>query len=239
MFREHLPEYRRFMTPQEVIDYYETHDAVLEGYTIMALLEPLAGTSFMSTAIRELISDIETHKGFSTRRLLGADNVSGWFYGNEYPYIVGEVSDVSLRDEAVIAFRSVSLWGKEPFFKVSVKTLPWLKPEEMMVHEGRWDDVFEDSEHTRKALGHTASQWRFYKDGFFVHVIPVSRISYDKDRDLRFPAILPEGFLSHTQMNDATRPLLPFVEPEKQVFRSARTILYISRQFDFDKARRK
>src|SRR5947209_18245303 len=91
------PEY----TAQDIIAYYAKQEKPIDGETVFRLLEPLAGTSFMALAIRQLGIHFWHQRRASQKTVFPADIADFWFR-DIYPHQVEKVTDAKLLEEATL-----------------------------------------------------------------------------------------------------------------------------------------
>jgi hypothetical protein len=158
--------------------------------------------------------------------------------GDNYPDQVEQVRDFPRQSAATIALHSLSTHaiGIDNIF-----LLHWLKdPSEMLLMQGRWDEVYYDEGRTQKAFSHHAGQWQFYKGGSFLYTIAESKIQYEDDAGvMQQRIILPDGFHDTTFFIDWRRKPFLALSAQQQEFVRGYRILSICPHFSFDAARRK
>jgi len=225
-------------TAKDLKQHFMLQEKPIEGQTLFHLLEPLAGTSFMEKAIRELRIHLA-----GRRRLQPETNVYPYdlyqcWMGDNYPDQVEQVRDFPLQIAATIALHSLSTHaiGIDTIFLVH-----WLQdPSEMLLMQGRWDEVYYDEERTQKAFSHHAGQWQFYTGGSFLYTIAESKIQYEDDAGIiQQRTILPDGFHDTTFFIDWRRKPFLALSAQQQEFVRGYRILSIGTHFSFDAARRK
>lgn len=232
--REEFPP--DYLTVEQIIALYRKEDRPLSRETILASLEPLAGTSFLAIAIAELRRDILERRPAHQEGIRANDLYSA-FFGSSIHEPPGEQLNLKRQIAAIIALHSLSAFavGLNAIYEFS-----WLKAGEMMLHESRWDDIYADKERTQKVFTQNVSQWRFYKDGHYLHALANSRISYfDSQGQFHFYSFLPEGVYYNRFFVDGRRRAIASLHPEQQEFHHGYRMLYISSNFSFEQARRK
>ena len=221
----------RYLTIGQTVAHYQLADNPLSGETILAVLEPLVGTSFLGIATSDLIYRIREGKR------IHAEDIYLSFFGRNVAAI-NPVTDYPTQSAAIIALHSQSpiAIGID-----RILTHDKLREDELMLHEARWDDIYfeYDSEHEQKAFTHAALQWRFYKGGKFLHALPLTRIRIDTQLKTKAYSHIPDGIHDHRFFVEYRRKPLPYLQPEQQSFVRSYRMLYISPQFSFDASRRK
>ena len=181
-------------TANDIKQHFMLQEKPIEGHTLFHLLEPLAGTSFMEKAIRELRIHLAGRRRLQPETSVYPYDLYQCWMGDNYPDQVEQVRDFPRQNAATIALHSLSTHaiGIDTIF-----LLHWLNdPSEMLLMQGRWDEVYYDEERTRKAFSHHAGQWQFYKGGSFLYTIAESKIQYEDDAGLRAPRTKVAGVLS-------------------------------------------
>jgi hypothetical protein len=220
-----------FLTIGQTIARYQLVDEPLSGDTILSVLEPLTGSSFLGIATNEVITSI------LDRRRIHAEDLYLSFFGRQLQKI-NPVTEYPTVGNAIIALQS------QTSSHIAIDRVPTyddLREDELMLHQARWDDIYfdYDKEHEQKAFTHTALQWSFYKAGSYVHSIPLTRIRIDKGLTTKAYSHMPEGIHEHPFFVNPLRKPLPYLHPEQQEMMRVYRMLYISPQFSFDKARGK
>ncbi len=162
----------RYLTIGQTIAHNQLADEPLTGESIRAVLEPLIGTSFLGIAISELALDIQERLHPKGKRI-HAEDLFLSFFGSDNVHAINTVTSYALQNAAIIALHSqlpIAV-GLD-----TILTYDRLREDELMLYEARWDDMYFDQEQTQLAFQHVALQWRFYKHGSFLHVIPLTRI---------------------------------------------------------------
>ena len=225
-------------TAKDHMQNYILQEKPIEGQALFHLLEPLAGTSFMKKAIRELRIHFGGRRRLQTETSVYPYDLYQCWVGDNYPDQVEQVRDFSRVNAATIALHSLSTHA---IGIDRVSTLHWLKdPSEMLLMQGRWDEIYHDEERTQKAFSHHAGQWQFYKGGSYLYTIAESKIQYEDDAGImQQRTILPDGFHGTTFFIDWRRKPFPALSAQQQEFVRGYRLLSISPHFSFDAARRK
>lgn len=223
-------------TVYDIVQAYIRAEKPLDGLLLFHLLEPLAGTSFLTTATQGLRLHI-AEKRFESEKRLYPNDLFRVFYGPDYHEQVERVQDGTRLDEATIALHSLSTHA---IGLDQIKTLPWLEEDEMMLRQARSDFIYHDRTRTQSAFTHIASQWQFYKRGSHLLTIPESRISYQDEAGTYYKhAIMPDGFQDSRFFLDGRQRAYIALPLEQQEFKKGHRMLFISPRFSFDAARRK
>jgi hypothetical protein len=226
----------RFLTIGQTIAHYQLADEPLTGESILAVLEPLMGTSFLGIATSELTLDIKERLHPKGKRI-HAEDLFLSFFGSDNLRDINIVTSYALQNAAIIALHSQSpiAVGLD-----RILTYDRLREYELMLYEARCDNIYFDQEQTQLAFQHAALQWRFYKHGSFLHAIPLTRIKIEPGVvGLRLFSHSSAGVHDHRFFVEGRRKPLPYLQPEQQAFVRSHRMLYISPQFSFDAARRK
>ena len=226
----------RFLTIGQTIAHYQLADTPLTGESILAVLEPLMGTSFLGIAARELALDIQERLHPKGKRI-HAEDLFLSFFGRGNVDEIKTVTSYPLQNAAIIALHSQSpiAVGLD-----RILTFDRLREDELMLYEARWDDIYFDQEQTQPAFQHAALQWKFYKGGSLLHAIALTRMKIEhRVVGLRLFSHLSEGVHDHRFFVEGRRKPLPYLHPQQQSFVRSKRLLYISPQFSFDAARRK
>jgi hypothetical protein len=223
----------RYVTIAEVREMYQQKDTPLNADTILATLEPLAGTSFLKHAT-EILGTLITYRKAQYKPIQALD-LFLIFYG-AFDDTFKSNNDQQQEDAITCLYL---LSG----FRVpldSVYTMKWMQPDELLAREFRSDDLYYDLEKKHVAGTHRAIQFRFYKAGIHRHTVSVSMIAYnDEKRGLKMFTQLSEGNKPHRFISDLDRPPLPFIDPRQTSFLRTSPLLYISPQFSLEKAQPK
>jgi hypothetical protein len=166
---------QRFLTIGQTIAHYQLADEPLTRESILAVLEPLMGTSFLGMATHELALDIQERLHPEGKRI-HAEDLFLSFFGSDNLHAINIVTSYTLQNAAIIALHSQSpiAVGLD-----KILTNDRLREDELMFYEARWDDMYFDQEQTQLAFQHAALQWRFCKHGSFLHAILLTRIKIE------------------------------------------------------------
>jgi len=226
-------------TPEDVISWYEQNSRPLHKDALRALLEPLAGTSFLPMALSTLREQfrLQREKG-EKKPFLITPHV---LYLAFFKQVLGEDKDATVSGSAREA-AEIALWSHLSY-NVAVPTINTdkrLSPGELAFWQIRHDNVWHDPAHTQEAFSHAIGEWRLYKDGFQVGTIPMQSVYYVKKPDIFSQAtLIPEASPSLEYFHDYRRPGIAALPPELQAYTSHTRLLFISEQFDFHLALRK
>ena len=221
----------RYLTIGQTVAHYQLADNPLDGEVILAVLEPLIGTSFLGIAANDVMTRIREGRRIHARDLYLS------FFGSQVQKI-NPIIDNPIQGDAIIALQSQT---SSPIAIDRVLTYDDLREDELMLHHARWDAMYfeYDTEHEQKAFTHAALQWSFYKGGKFLHAIPLTRISIESGLTTKAYSHLSEGMHEPPFFVDPSRKPLPYLHPQQQEMMRVYRMLYISPQFSFDRARRK
>jgi hypothetical protein len=226
MFSEERYRFQpHYVTISDVWEMYERKDTPLNADTILAILAPLAGTSFLKHATEILGSLTE-------RQPIHALDLALMFYGAFADTL--KSTDDKQQEDAIICLYHLA------GFSVpldAVHTMKYMEPDELLAREYRSDFLYDNLDKQHLAGTHRAIQFRFYKAGVYRHMLSVSMIEYqEEDRRLRIFTQLSEGMKPHRFFSDVEQPPLPFVDPRQTSFLRTSPLLFIGQQFSFEKA---
>ena len=209
-----------------VYNYYQRMHKPLPGIAVFHLLEPLAGTSFFDLAKESLEEEIRRRTWAGENLDLYAQDVFSLFWGQQidakfdtfldYRYLDVIDSRLFLPDMPMLDIGKVLIHSK-------------LNGQDVMVHEGRIDDIFTTPAREQRAYSLSASQLSFYTNGDLIHALPIARL-YTLSPSFRTLSHIPEGVLPHDVYTYKTKPIYPAIPKECQAVTSTgRRELYISR----------
>lgn len=223
-------------TAQAIIDYYAKQVRPLEGETVYRLLEPLAGTSFLANAMTELGIHFR-HQRHLTRKAIYPFHLLDCWYGSVYPYTNELVRDTKLLDEARVAIHSLL---PDSFGIDNVYILDGLeKPSEMLLYQGRWDNVYHDEARTAQAFSLYTGQVQFYAKGTHLHTVAGSKLRYTNEAGaLIHYTLLADGEFDTAFFLDGQRRVFNALSAEQQQWQSGYRTLCISPLFSLDAARK-
>jgi hypothetical protein len=210
-----------YLTIAEVRKMYQQKDTPLNADTILATLEPLAGTSFFKRLMQALAETIPVKQ---------PDALD--LYGALYYRVLDTWKDPKRIDEATRCMFQLS--GLSVPFE-NVYPMDWIEEDELMFREYRRDWLYHDYEHRHYAGSHRTSQFRFYQRGSLRGVLSFSLHDYE---DLHFShhATLAEGVLDHAFFSDRKRRPLLSLDPRQSLFITSLPLVYVSPQFSLEKA---
>ena len=191
----------RFLTIGQTVAHYQLADNPLRGETILAVLEPLIGTSFLRIATSDLISRIREGKH------IHAEDLYLSFFGRQLE-MIHPLTDNPIQGDAIMALQSQT----SQFVAIDrVLTHDKLREDELMLHEARWDDIYfeYDKEHEEKAFTHAALQWRFFKGGNYLHALSLTRISIQSGLQTKIYSHFSEGIHEHSFFVDQRTKATP------------------------------
>jgi hypothetical protein len=211
---------QRYLTIPEIREMYQHNDQPLNPGTIRAVLEPLAGTSFLRRALDELSS---------TEKTLTANDLF-LLYDDAFSSNV-KCRDAQTRKDAVTSLALLSGCRVRPS---CVSIMQWMEPDELLFREYRNDALYYDTQKTLPAGNHSAAQFHFYQAGVYLHTLAVSTIGYyDDEHRWQMYCQLSEGVLPHQRFSDANKPGLPFLDPRQSAFIRSSPRLLIGSTFSF------
>jgi hypothetical protein len=229
---------KRLYTPADMITTYLIEQHPLRFDSIRALIEPLAGSSFMTIALDTLKMKFDEQRLEPPPHIIMPSDLFLAFFKRIYDTDL----DHPLKGTAAMN-AEIALWSHLTR-NVAVDSIypdGRLEPGEMAFHQMRHDDVWHDEDHRFKAFIHAVGEWQFFKDGFRVgQSIPMQRIDWtDRADRSHLLTILPEGSPSIVQFYDHRSLGIAVLPKALQVFRRYTNLLFVSEQFDFQKALRK
>jgi hypothetical protein len=229
---------KRLYTPADMITTYLREQRPLHFDSIRALVEPLAGTSFMTIALNTLSMKFDEQRLEPPPHTIMPSDLFLAFF----KHIDDTNLDHHLKGTAALVAET-ALWSHLTH-NVAVDSIypdGRLEPGEMAFHQMRHDDVWHDEDHQLKAFIHSVGEWQFFKDGFRVgQSIPMRRIDYtDRAGRGHLFTILPEGSPSIVQFYDDRSLGIAALPKALQAFKRYTNLLFVSEQFDFQRALRK
>jgi hypothetical protein len=226
MFDEERPVFQpRSKTIPEVWELYREQDKPLNTDTILATLEPLAGTSFFKRLMQALSEAIPV------KRPAALD-----LYGAFYYRVLDAWHDPQRTDEAV---RYVAQLSGCSVPRENVYAMDYLEADELLLREYRRDWLYHDYDHSHYAGSLRASQFWLYKGGALRGTIGFSLVDYEEpaySHNFFHHAILAEGMLDHSFFTDRTRRPIPALDPRQSLFRTSLPLVYISPHFSLERA---
>jgi hypothetical protein len=224
MFDEERPVFQpRYITIPEVWELYREQDKPLNADTILATLEPLAGTSFFQRLMQALSEAIPVKQ---------PDALD--LYVAFYYRVLDAWQDPQRTDEAI---RCVAQLSGFRVPRENVYAMDYLEADELLLREYRRDWLYYDYDHSHYAGSHRASQFWMYKRGDLRSILTFSLVDYEEPPlSHRFfhHAILAEGTLDHAFFTDKTRRPMLSLDPRQSLFRTSLPLLYISPQFSIE-----
>lgn len=215
----------RYLTIPEIWEMYREQDKPLNADTILSLLEPLAGTSFLQHATDILDSLTE-------RQPVHALDLALIFYGAFDD--TAKSRDDHQQEAAITCLYHLS------GFSVpldAVYTMKYMEPDELLAREFRSDFLYHDLEKQHLAGAHRAIQFRCYKAGTHRQTFSVSMVEYqDDNREMHMFTQLSEGNHPHRFFGDDNSVPLPFLDPRQSSFLRTSPLLFISPHFSFEQA---
>jgi hypothetical protein len=167
MFDEERPVFQpRSKTIPEVWELYREQDKPLNTDTILATLEPLAGTSFFKRLMQALSEAIPV------KRPAALD-----LYGAFYYRVLDAWHDPQRTDEAV---RYVAQLSGCSVPRENVYAMDYLEADELLLREYRRDWLYHDYDHSHYAGSLRASQFWLYKGGALRGTIGFSLVDYEE-----------------------------------------------------------
>jgi hypothetical protein len=229
---------KRLYTPDAMITTYLKEHRPLRFDSIRALVEPLAGTSFMTIALNTLKMKFdEQHLEPPPHTIMPSDVFLAFFQHIDDTNLDNHLKGTAAMDA------ETALWSHLTH-NVAVDSIypdRRLAPGEMAFHQMRHDDVWHDEDHQFKAFIHSVGEWQFFKDGFRVgRSIPMQRIDWtDRAGRSHLLTILPEGSPSIVQLYDNRSLGIAALPQALQAFKRYTNLLFVSEHFDFQRALRK
>lgn len=218
-----------------VYNYYQRMHKPLPGIAVFHLLEPLAGTSFFDLAKESLEEEIRQRRKGGENLDLYAQDVFSLFWGEK----INAKFDTFLDYRYLDFINSRLFLPAVPMLEIGrVLIHSALREQDMMLLEGRTDDIFTTPPNEHRAYTLAASQLSFYTNGALIHTLPIGRLY-----TLPFSGMynhIPEGFLPTEDFMDKTKLIYPAIPKECQAVTSTgRRALYISREMGERVTRRK
>lgn len=220
---EPSPFHPRFLSIAELREMYLRKEEPLNGDTLRAILEPLAGTSYLSHALKifaRLLPD----------PVLYAFDLYYLFDGTYDDENDLEQCPNEMQEDAAAALFHLAGFGVP---RTNIYTSAWMEPDELFVEEERGDLLYHDSKRTQEPAGiHLINQFRFFKAGRERQTMLLSRLEFQNEAGIfHVYTQLGEGKYPHAFFSDWTQPGLAALQPAQQAFRSTNVSLYIGRQF--------
>ncbi|SRR6266571_1159513 len=213
-----------YLTIPEVWELYRERDKPLSADTIVALLEPLAGTSFFNR-LKQAITDTIPFKQPGALDL----------YSALYHRVIDAYNDPKRIAEATACLLQLS--GCSVPYE-HVYAMDYLDTDELLFREYRRDWLYHDYGHTQYAGSHRASQFWMYKRGSLRGVLSFSLVDYEEPLSHQnfHHASLAEGVVDHAFFADKERRPIPSLDPRQSLFRTGLPLVYISPQFAIEQA---
>jgi hypothetical protein len=238
--RDHQGEYGTPITPDHLFQCIVAAQRPVPEEAIRAIVEPLAGTSFMRMALSAL------HTTFDEQAQQLAPLPYAVMPATLYLAFFKQIDDTTIDNhlkgqEALIA--ETALWSHLTHNVAAESIYPdaRLEPGEMAFHQLRHDDVWRDQGHTDLVFTHGTASWQFFRDGSRVgHGLSIQSAYWQgPDNQFQMFYALAEGSPTGRQFFDGRLRGIAALPKELQTFKRYTNILFVSERFDFDLAVRK